>query len=219
MDSKEAFNGLLIETGRHLNLTARGRTFGGFLVGSKPREYLVIEIPRSTEIDACLPEGDSIKGLFCADGKMVQFESSIIALQKKPAWLLLVTYPRSLEIIHDLRSSHRLECTIPCILVTLYNLKQHTGIISNINAGGCKCILSTISSNPAKMFSSEKEVLLEFDLTSSNRRKKIFGEVLNVKREGSELSLGIKFDGNYDPKVLTELTQYLLKNMAKLPSS
>jgi len=98
MDSEKAFNGLLLETGRHLNLIARGRTLRRCFVGSKPREYLVIEVPRSTEIDACLAEGAAVIGLFCAAGKMVQFESSAVAFLREPAWLLFVTYPRRLKI-------------------------------------------------------------------------------------------------------------------------
>jgi len=70
MDNEKAFNGLLLETGRHLNLTSGGRTFGGCFVGSKPQEYLVIEVPGSTEIDACLVESQADTGLFCAAGKM-----------------------------------------------------------------------------------------------------------------------------------------------------
>ena len=194
MDSEEGFNGLLMETGRHLNLTARGRTFGGCFVGSKPREYLVIEVPRSTEIDSCLTECHAVSGLFCAAGKMVQFDSSIIAFTKRPAWLLFLTYPSSLENIHDLRSRRRAECSIPCILVTLSNFKQHMGLIANINTGGCKYILSPISSVQTKMLNPENKVLLEFDLPGKDGRIKIFGEVMNIKRDGSGVSLGIKFD-------------------------
>ena len=216
MDSEKAFNGLLLETGRHLNLTARGRTFGGCFVGSKPREYLVIEVPRSTEVDACLTEGNAVVGLFCTAGKMVQFESSVIAFLKRPAWLLFVTYPSSLANIYDLRSTHRVECSIPCTLVTLFNLKQHTGLIANINAGGCMCALSPASSAQAKMFNPENKVLLEFDLPNDHPRK-IFGEIANVKRDGTGVSLGIKFNDVYEDAASKELAQYLL-NMMRLPA-
>ena len=89
MESEKAFHALLTEPGRRLNLTARGRTFGGYFIGSKPAEYLVIELPRSSEIDEHLTEGRSVRGSFCASGEMIRFESSIIAFQKKPAWLRL----------------------------------------------------------------------------------------------------------------------------------
>ncbi len=215
MDSEEAFNGLLMETGRHLNLTAHGRTFGGCFVGSKPREYLVIEVPRSTEIDACITEGHPVTGSFCASGKIVRFKSSIIAFLKRPAWLLLVTYPPSLENIHDFRSSHRIECSFPCILVTLFNFKKYTGRITDINAGGCKCILSPIPPGQSKMINSENKVLLEFDLANSDGIKKIFGEVAHVKCNEAAMTLGIKFSDN-DEADLKELTEYVSK-MVILP--
>jgi hypothetical protein len=218
MDIEEGLNGLLMETGRHLNLTGRGRTFGGCFVGSKPREYLVIEVPRSTEIDACLTEGHAVSGLFCAAGKMVQFDSSIIAFTKRPAWLLFLAYPSSLEDIHDLRSTCRAECSIPCILVTLFNLKQYMGIIANINTDGCNCSLSPMSSAQTKMLNPENKVLLEFDLPGKHGRIKIFGEVMNIKRDRSGVSLGIKFDDDPQEEALRGLSEYLL-NMVKLPST
>ena len=45
-----------METGRPLHLTASGRVFKGYFVGFKPQEYLVIEVPRSKEIDAALTQ-------------------------------------------------------------------------------------------------------------------------------------------------------------------
>jgi len=218
MDSEEGFSGLLMETGRHLNLTARDRTFTGCFVGSKPREYMVIEVPRSTEIDSCLTEGNAVIGIFCTAGKMVRFDSSVIALMKRPAWLLYLTYPSSLINIHNLRSASRVECRIPCVLATLYNFKQYTGLIANINTGGCMCILSAISPGQTKMLNPENKVLLQFDLPGQHGGIEIFGEIMHIKRDGSGVSLGIKFDDDPREEALRELNDYL-SNMVKLPSA
>ena len=217
MDIESLFNGLLMETGRPLHLTACDRLFKGYLVGFKPPEYLVIEVPRSTEIDAALTKCNAIAGSFFVSGAVVRFESSITAYLKRPAWLLFVRYPPSLEKIHDLRSSNRVECSIPCILVTLFNLRLYSGLIVDINAGGCKCLSTSISPSQAEMFTSEKKVLLEFDLTGSKGRKRLSGEVLNVKRDGAKTSLGVKFNGEEDKSTLKELEDYVA-NVAKLLS-
>ncbi len=198
-------------------MTACDRVFKGYFVGFKPREYLVIEVPRSAKIDAWLTKCHAVIGSFSASGTMVRFESSIIAYLKKPAWLVFLTYPSSLEKTHDLRSSHRAECGIPCILVTLFNLKQYTGAIVDISAGGCRCILSSISPSQVEMFNVEKKVLLEFELPSSNGRKRLFCEISNVKREGAKISLGVKFCDNDDEAALKELDEYVL-NKVKLPA-
>lgn len=209
MDSKNLFNRLLMEEGRVLHLTACGRVFKGYFVGFTPPEYLVIEVPRSAEIDAVLTKCHAVIGSFFASGTVVRFESSIAAYLKRPAWLLIVRYPSSLEKIRDLRSSNRVECSIPCTLVTLFNLKQYSGLLVDINTGGCKCIPSSISPGQAEMLNSEKKVLLEFELPGSHGRKRLFGEVTSIRRDGAEISFGIKFKDNDDEAVLKELEDYV----------
>jgi|SRR5208337_312013 len=217
MDCENLLNRLLMETGRPLHLTACGRVFKGYFVGFKPPEYLVIEVPRSTEIDAALTQCRVVVGSFCVSGTVIRFESSVTAYLKRPAWLLLVRYPSALEKIHDLRSSLRAKCSIPCTLVTLFNLNQYSGLIVDINAGGCRCIPSSISSSQAEMLSdSEKKVLLEFELPGSHGMKRLFGEVASIKREGTEISFGIKFNDNDDKAALKELEDYV-SNVVKLP--
>jgi hypothetical protein len=217
MDIENLFNRLMMETGRPLHLTACDRVFRGHFVGFKQSEYLVIEVPRSTEIDAGLGEGHSVVGSFFASGIVVRFESTITAYLKRPAWILFVRYPSSVEEISHLRSSNRVECSIPCILVTLFNLKQYTGLIVDINTGGCKCFLTSVSLSQAEMFNSEKKVLLEFDLTAARGKKRLFGEVSNIKREGPKISLGVRFCDNDDEATLKELEEYVLNQM-KLPA-
>ena len=171
----------------------------------------------ATEIDAELSEGHSVIGSFFASGTMVRFEASITAYLKKPAWLLFVRYPSSLEKIRDLRSSNRVECSIPCILVTLFNLHQYTGWITDINAGGCQCLLTSFSRSQAEMLNSEKKVLLEFDLTGNHGRKRLSGEVLNLRRDGANISLGVRFSEVNDEAALEELNKYIL-DLGKLAS-
>jgi hypothetical protein len=211
MDCENLLNRLLMETGRPLDMTVRGRVFKGYFVGFKPPEYLVIEVPRSTEIDVGLGEGHSVIGSFFASGTVLRFESTITAYLKRPAWLLFVRYPSSLEKIRDLRSSNRVKCSIPCMLVTLFNLRYYSGLIIDINAGGCKCLLASISPSQVEKFTSEKKVLLEFDLTGSSGRKSLSGEVLNVKRDGAKILLGVKFNRDEDEATLKELEDYVSK--------
>lgn len=217
MDRENLLNRLLMETGRPLHLTASGRVFKGYFVGFKPQEYLVIEVPRSKEIDAALTQCHAIVGSFCVSGTVIRFESPITAYLKRPAWLLIVAYPSSLLKIHDLRSSYRVECSIPCTLVSLFNLNQYSGLIVDINAGGCRIITSSISPSQAEMLStSERKVLLEFELPGSHGRKRLFGEVASIRRDGAEISLGVKFNDNDDAAALKELEDYV-SNVVKLP--
>ncbi len=214
MDIENLFNRLLMEAGRPLHLTLRDRVFRGYLVGFKPPEYLVIEAPRAPEIDAGLSEGLPVIGSFFASGTMVRFESSITAYLKRPAWLLFARYPSSLEKIRDLRSSNRVECSIPCILATLFNLKQYAGLIVDLNSGGCRCLLTSISRDHAEMFKSEKKVLLEFDLTGGHGRKRLFGEVSNLMRDAAGIALGVRFSDNNDEAAMKALDEYVL-NLGK----
>lgn len=218
MDGENVFQKLLAEPGRTLNLTICGRVYKACFVGFKPREYLVIEIPRSSELDALLSGCNSIIGSFCVSGGVIRFESSISSFLKKPAWLLILNYPISLSKVRDLRSSFRAQCSIQCTLVTLFDLSQHPGLIVDINAGGCRCIPSSISPKQAEtIFNAEKKVLLEFELPGSAGRKRLFGEIAAVRRDGSEISFGIKFNDNDDEAALKELEDYVA-NVVKLPS-
>ena len=199
-------------------MTCGGRAVKGCFVGFKPREYLIVEIPRSAEIDAAFTDNQAVVGSFYVSGTLVRFESSISAHLKRPAWLLFVAYPSSLSKVRDLRSAYRAECSIPCTLVTLFNLNQYSGLIVDINAGGCRCVPSSMSPGRAEaLFNSEKKVLIEFELPGSSGRKRVFGEVASVKRDGAEISFGIKFNDNDDEKALRELEEYV-SNVVKLPS-
>jgi|SRR5208283_49865 len=212
MDIEKAFGGLMVETDRHVNLIARGQSFRGFFVGFTPREFLVIEVPISTEVDTWLSEGNAVMGSFCADGTLVQFKSSITALLKRPAWLLIVvSYPSRLAKICDLRSSYRAGCSIPCTLVTVFDFHKYSALIENMSVDGCKCVLPSIPPRQVEKLSSEKKVLLEFDLPGSRGKKGLFGEIVHMSCDGTKISLGIKFNGNGDREALEELNEYISK--------
>lgn len=218
MDKEKAFNGLLAETGRRLNLSVQDRSFRGFFVGYKPREYLVIDVPKSSEISDWLNEARTVTGLFCTAGTVVQFESSVTDFIKRAAWLLILTYPGRLKKIHDLRKSYRAECSFPCKLVTVSDLKEYPGLMANVSTGGCKCTLPSTQPGQAQMFNLKKEVLLEFELPGSRGKKGLLGETLQVERFGSEIVLGIKFISNNDVETMEELSAYILKMMRSVPS-
>ena len=199
-------------------MTVGGRVVKGFFIGFKPREYLIIELPQAADIDAAFTENEAIIGSFHASETLIRFESTISAHLKRPARLLFVAYPSSISKVRDLRSAYRSECSIPCTLVTLFNLNQYSGLIVDINAGGCRCVPYSISPGRAEiLFNSEKKVLLEFELPGSSGRKRVFGEVASVRRDGAEISFGIKFSDNDDEKALKELEDYVA-NVVKLPS-
>jgi len=207
-----------MEKGRPLHLTVGGRTVNGLFIGFKPREYLIVEIPKSSEIGTVFVENEALTGTFHVSGTLVRFESSITAHLKKPALLLFLAYPSSLSTGKDLRSAYRSECSIPCTLVTVFNLNQYAGLIVDINAGGCKCVPSSITPGQAEvLLNAEKKVLIEFELPGSYGRKRVFGEVASVRRNGYEISFGIKFSDNDDEKALNELEDYV-SNVVKLPS-
>jgi len=211
MDIEKAFDGLMVETDRLVNLIVRGHSFRGFFVGFKPQEFLVIEVPVSTEVDTWLTEGNAVMGSFCTDGTLIQFKSSITALLKRSAWLLVVSYPSRLAKICDLRSSYRAECSIPCKLVTVFDLHKYSALIKNVSVDGCKCVLPSIPPRQVEKISPEKKVLLEFDLPGSRGKKGLLGEIVHMSCSGTKISLGIKFKGNDDKEALEELDEYVLK--------
>ena len=211
MDIQKAFDGLMMETDRHVDLIAGNQSFRGFFIGFKPREFLIIEVPVSTEVDAWLTEGNAVMGTFCTDGTFVQFKSSISALLKGPACLLIVSYPSRLAKICGLRNSYRALCNIPCTLVTVFDFHKYSAIMENMSVGGCKCVLPPIPPRIVEKLGSEKKVLLEFDLPGSRGKKGLLGEILHISCDETKISLGIKFNGNDDQETLEDLNEYILK--------
>lgn len=215
MDRGKAFNGLLLESDRHVNLSAQGRAFRGFFVGFKPPEYLIIDVPKSAELSDWLSTRRTIIGSFCTQGMIVRFDSTVIAFLRQSAWLLIVTYPPKLVKIHDLRKSYRVECNFPCKVVTVSDLKEYFGLLTNVSTGGCKCTLLAIPPNQIGMLNEKKQVLLEFELPGSRGKKGLFGEILQVVRFGTEIALGMKFSSENEIETLEQLNAYIL-NVAKV---
>ncbi len=217
MDKEKAFIGLMAEANRYLNLSVREQPFKGVFAGFKPREYLVIDIPKTSEMSDLLNGADTVIGSFCTSGIVVQFESSIIDLIKGSAWLMIISYPRKLEEIHNLRKSYRAECTFPCKLVTASDLKEFAGLMANVSAGGCKCTLPSTQPGEARILSMEKKVLLEFKLPGSRGKKGLLGEILHLERCGLEIALGIRFCTDNDIETMEELGEYIALIMRSIP--
>ena len=218
MDKEKAFRGLLGEVGRHLILSVGDRSFRGFFAGFKPLEYLIIDVPKSSEISDLLNGSCVLIGMFCTSGKVVQFKSSITHFIKGAAWLVIVSYPEWLEKRHDLRKVYRVECSFPCKLVIVSDLKEYHGIMADVSTGGCKFTFPLTLPSQAKMFDLKKVVLLEFALPGSRGKKGLFGEVLHADRHGSEIVLGIKFASDNDVETMEELSVYILEMMRSAPS-
>lgn len=210
MDKEKAFNGLLLEPNRHVNLSAQGRAFRGFFVGFKPQEYLIIDVPKSAEISDWLSGRRTVVGSFCTQGVILRFESTVTAFLRQSAWLLIVAYPPKLVKIHDLRKSYRAECNFPCKLLTTFGLKEYPALLTNISTGGCKCTISSIPPAHIEMFNTKKQLLLDFELPGSPGKQRIVGETLRVERHGAEIALSIKFSSDNDTQALEQLNAYIL---------
>ncbi|MDR3555017.1 MAG: PilZ domain-containing protein [Syntrophobacteraceae bacterium] len=218
MDKEKLFNGLLAEVGRPLNLCVGEHAIRGFFVGFKPREYLIIDVPKSGEVSDSINGADTAVGTFCASGSVLQFESPIVDFIQSSAWLLMVAYPRKIAEIHNLRQSYRAECTFPCRLVTASDLKEYSGLMADVSSGGCRCTLPSTQPGHARMFNLESKVLLEFKLPGNSGKKGLLGEILHVERHGSEIALGIKFCNDNDMETMEELGEYISIMMTAVPS-
>ncbi len=218
MDKEKAFKGLLTDTSRFLNLSVRDRSFRGLFIGFKPREYLVIDVPRSSEIGDLLGGSPTVTGMFCTAGTVVRFKAAVTDFIRKSAWLLIVAYPEMLEKIRDLRNAFRAECSFPCKLVTVSEHKEYRGVMEDVSTGGCRFAFQLSQPAQAKLFDVKKEVLLEFELPGSAGKKGLFGEILHVSRYGSEILLGIKFSDNNDAETTEALHSYIVEMIKSVPS-
>lgn len=86
--------------------------FRSNLVGMEPERYLIVQVPMMTGILNKLQEGNRATVRYLYSGYIYGFSSTVMHFSTKPAPLLFLAYPKTVEII-ELRKSKRVDCFFP----------------------------------------------------------------------------------------------------------
>lgn len=164
------------------------------LVGLKPDEYLVIETPKVSGIEATLYDGNKITVIFMLAGTVYGFEASILNTVSNPARLIFISFPDTVAS-HELRESHRLNCYLPAVINLEGDDTGYDGIILDISRLGCSFNTVSVPREKSQQFQLGGRVHLTFELPGVEGKQIFFGKIKNLNLDERIISIGVQFDG------------------------
>ncbi|MGC9963848.1 MAG: flagellar brake protein [Syntrophobacteraceae bacterium] len=176
----------------------------GVLVGMSSDEYLMIRVPAIPGILSRLCEGDPIVVRYVYAGNVYGFTSTILTCIQKPALIVFIAYPTSVESM-NLRKARRMQCLFPATVKGQGgDLK---GLILDISLGGCKiCIDNELSESLS--IDVDQTIGISFLLTGTTEEQVINGRVQNMKKDDKHTEMGIQFDPE-NASVLSNVKLYM----------
>ena len=165
--------------------------FKSNMIGMEPERYLIVQVPMMTGILNKLHEGNRATLRYLYSGYIYGFTSSVMHFSTKPAPLLFLAYPKTVEII-ELRKSKRVDCFFPGqAIIQEY---EYPGAIVDISSGGCKFSLDSSSEAKVPQIEVGEAINLLFQLLGSSQRHSANGNVRSISRDQAKVVLGIEFD-------------------------
>jgi len=171
------------------------------LVGFEPEGYLLLRIPAIPGILDELIEGAQVVVRYIYAGAVYGFKSSILNRITRPALILFISYPRSIEVM-NLRRTTRLHCLLPAS-AKVYK-QELEGVILDISAEGCRLYLESFGSQELPAFRIEQAIIVSLELAGIAGQQIANGKVQNFRQDSRLAEIGIKFD---------ESNTVLLKNI------
>lgn len=176
----------------------------GVLIGMVPEECLLIRVPAIPGILDKLSEGSPIVVRYVYAGSIYGFTSVVLAYTLKPALVVFINYPTSVESM-SLRKAKRLQCFFPAKVKI--GAEGHRAVIVDISMGGCRIHVEH-GADESLLQSRGRTVSLVFQLTGLAEEQAIGGRIQNVKSEGMIAEIGIAFDPQ-DEVVLNNVKRYI----------
>jgi hypothetical protein len=176
----------------------------GVLLGMSMDEYLIIRVPAIPGILSRLCEGDPMVVRYVYDGNVYGFTSKILTCLQKPALIVFISYPVSMESM-NLRKTRRMQCLFPATVNRPDgDLK---GLIMDISLRGCKICVENESDEQHSM-DVDQTILIGFLLTGTKEEQVIKGKIRNMKKDYEHTEIGIQFDPE-NTSVLNNVRLYM----------
>jgi c-di-GMP-binding flagellar brake protein YcgR len=177
--------------------------------GASTNEFLIIKAPLIPGVKDMFREGDGVTVRYLAKGVLYGFRVHVLNAVFKPAPLIFIEYPYSVEKI-ELRRDTRVDCMLPCS-IELESGDSVSAMIIDLSLSGCRlaCILDRSEGCEKLLQAAEgKSVTLSFTPPSGNSPVRIGGRLKSLSSSGNSAYTGIEF---YEPDEATRkaLTEYI----------
>jgi c-di-GMP-binding flagellar brake protein YcgR len=162
------------------------------LIGVKPGEYLIVEMPKMSGIETKVYDGNKVTVIFLSSGVVYGSKVTILSSIRNPSRLIFLSYPEEIER-QELRQARRVECYIPATAKLENDDIDYVGVILDISPGGCRYSSMSIPKNKADLFQPEVKIDLRFQILGAEGTQTFHGEIQNARNEHHRISLGVKF--------------------------
>ncbi len=188
-------------------LGRKGQEFkaAGVLVGIIPDEHLMVRAPAIPGILSRLCEGNPIVVRYIYAGNVYGFTSIIHSCIQKPALIVFIAYPTSVESM-NLRQAGRLECFFPATVEV--NGRDHKAVILDISLSGCKLFIENEPDESPPPIDIGQTIGIRFLLMGMAEEQVINGTIRNMKKDDKHTASGIQFDQE-NSAVLNNLKLYM----------
>jgi c-di-GMP-binding flagellar brake protein YcgR len=200
-------NTLQIETGTEVMIKIGGgdKSVRTILVGEEPDHYLIVQAPKTEDIESKLLNGNLVNVSYLFSGRIYGFESSVLNLVVVPSPLMFLSYPKTVRY-WELREQQRVKCYVPSTMKTLS--QEHTGMILDISSTGCLFSIKIANGvEPASIGVGEKAKLF-FVIPGLDHSFEVSGQVMNALQNGRKFDFGIRFY-NVTKEISEPLQQYI----------
>ena len=177
----------------------------GELVGFASPEFLIVRLPLTAGVRS-INSGDSIMVRFLADGTIFGFRTEILSLVTKPAPLLVLNYPDTIEK-RELRKDKRINCLLPARLEVAEVF--FPSMVTDLSRSGCRLAAKLQGNEVLTGIPKESLLVLHLNLSNESGGYALPVLVKNVQYTNEAVTLGLSFQ-DPDPAAQQGIDSYLL---------
>ncbi len=185
-----------MEIGMTLRIEIEGaeESISCVLIGIEKGKYLIFRTPPLHALDNAsypLNKEKDIYVKYVYKGTIFGFQSKVIDSIYEPFRLLFIEYPEKIES-YDFRGNKRVECYLPAFIRIAD--RRIEGSITDISKAGCLYeIIIPEFEKYEKLFESNKEIDMVFQLPGIKEALSANARQRSTKKDKSKASIGIEF--------------------------
>jgi hypothetical protein len=162
--------------------------FTSYLIGMKPKAFLIIKSPTILGYEHHIFDGTSLTVRYNYLGDIYRYKATVLRPYVERFSVTYLSYPDVVEKIES-RESPRVSSYIPASL--MYGSITTKGLITDISVAGCKFRTDSVE-KLEKLIQKESDVGLHFPVFGLEGTKKFKGRIKKVSFY-NDLALGIGF--------------------------